>query len=263
MIDLTGRTDVPVAEEVLAELTTICRSVDVGFLVVGAAARDLAIHAVQRSSPVRATEDIDIAVAVHSREGYSALMGRLGEEGARMSPHKVEILGVEVDVVPFGALERDRAVLFANDHRLDVNGLQEAHATSLQVRMPGGTGVRVASAPAQTALKILAWRDRHHVTAKDGRDLGTILTALSSDPFDDEVWDDEDALNATDADIITAACHHYGRIAAHPFSAIDGTAVLAVLSDASRRATLVRHMSSALADEQLDAYARGFAAGLT
>ncbi|RBP62778.1 putative nucleotidyltransferase [Brevibacterium sanguinis] len=227
MIDLTGRTDIAVPEEVLAELVTACSSLDLDLLVVGAAARDLVIHALQESDPVRATKDVDIAVAVRDYEQFTALAHRLDRTRRKGRPlHKFTVLGVEVDVVPFGGIERDRGVLFADDHLLDVTGIQEAYATSVTVRMPQGTEIRAAAAPAQTALKILAWRDRHQANPKDGLDLGVILEALSEDPFDDEVWEDDEALDATGADIVAAASYHYARIAAEAFTPADGQAVL-------------------------------------
>lgn len=260
MIDLTGRTDVPVAEEVLTELATTCRALDLEFLVVGAAARDLVIHALQRSDPIRATEDIDIAVAVRVGEQFTELAERLTRKGS--SEHTFEVHGVDVDIVPFGGIEQNRTIRFADDHRLDVNGLQEAHATSVLVRMPLGTELQVASAPAQTALKVLAWRDRHLANPKDGIDLRVILAALAEDPFVDEVWDDHEALDATDDDIVTAASYHYGRRAAETFDPADGSAVVSTLSDARWRPLLLQHMRSGLAPALLDGYTRGFTAGL-
>lgn len=260
MIDLTGRTDVPVAEEVLSALQATCRKLGLEFLVVGAAARDLTIHALQRSTPIRATEDIDIAVAVRVSEQFDEFAKHLKRKGE--SQHKFEVLGIEVDVVPFGGLEHDRKILFADDHLLDVNGLQEAYATSIAVRMPHGTELRVASAPAQTALKVLAWRDRHDVNPKDGLDLRVILSALSEDPFVEEVWDDLEALDATDYDIIAAASYHYARQAAEGFVPADGIAIVNTLEDVQLRPQLLRHMRSEFAPTLIDAYARGFIAGL-
>lgn len=261
MIDLTGRDDIPVPEEVLAELSRLCTDLDLDYIVVGAAARDLAIHARQRTAPVRATEDIDIAVAVRHEEQFSELTARLAPTGR--SQHRFEVLGVDVDVVPFGGIERDRTIRFADDHLLDVNGLQEAHLTSVRVRMPRGAEIRVASAPAQTALKVLAWRDRHHTNPKDGLDLGVILTALSEEPFDDEVWEDDESLEAAESDIVIASGHHYARLAAEPFSSHDGAAVLDVLDDACLRPLLVRDMRTTFAPELLNGYRNGFAAGLS
>lgn len=260
MIDLTGRTRIPVPEEVLAELSESCRVLDLEFLVVGAAARDLVIHALQDTDPVRATEDVDIAVAVHGREQFTTLTGRLSRKGN--AEHTFVVLGVDVDVVPFGGIERDREVRFADDHLLDVTGLQEAHSTSTLVRMPQGTEVRVATASAQTALKILAWRDRHHDNPKDGLDLGIILAAMSSDPFVDEVWEDDEALDATDADIFAAASFHYARIAAEAFTPADGKAVGDVLNDPVQRQKLLRQMRNSLAPDLIDAYRSGFLVGL-
>lgn len=260
MIDLLGRSDVPVTEEALAELASLCDAMDIEFIVIGAAARDLVIHALQKSAPSRATEDIDIAVAVHLEEHYTELTKRLVPKGR--SRHQFEVLGIDVDIVPFGAIEHDRSVRFSDDHLLDVTGLREAHETSVRVRMPRGTELRVASAPAQTALKILAWRDRHLTNPKDGLDLRTILSALSEEPFDDEVWEDADALEAAHHDIVIAATHHYARKAAAPFAPEDGAAVLEILDDERLRSLLERHMRGALAPEMLNGYRRGFAAGL-
>lgn len=260
MIDLTGRSDIPVSEEVLAELASLCEALDIEFIIIGAAARDLVIHALQKSAPLRATEDIDIAVAVRFGEHYAALTEGLTQTGR--SRHRFEVLGVDVDIVPFGGIEQDRWIRFSDDHLLDVTGLREANETSVPVRMPRGTELRAASAPAQTALKILAWRDRHLTNPKDGLDLGVILSALSEEPFDDEVWEDDEALTAADADIVIAASHHYARRAAEPFAPEDGAAVLRVLDDEQLRNHLHRDMRSALASDLLDGYRRGFTAGL-
>lgn len=259
MIDLTGRTDVPVAEDVIRELAAHCRALHLDFLIVGAAARDLVIHARQQREPVRATEDIDIAVAVRVGDQFSQLARRMEKKHAE---HKFEVLGVEVDVVPFGGLERERTIRFDDDHVLDVTGLLEADATAIPVTMPQGTVIRVASAPAQTALKVLAWRDRHLENPKDGLDLRLILAAMAEDPFVDEVWDDHEALDETDSDIFAAASYHYARLAAQPFTESDGSAVMDVLSDQRLRSLLIRDMRGELSPCLLDAYERGFAAGL-
>lgn len=171
----------PVAEPVLAELASALGDLDIPFLVIGAAARDLAIHARQGATAVRATLDLDIAVAVDSSAEFEAIGARLPR--SPHVPHRFDVLGTEVDVVPFGPVESGRSICFANDHRLDVTGLAEAAATSLPVLLPGGALVRVASPAAQTALKVLAWRDRGHGHSKDALDLFTILAAMSEHPF--------------------------------------------------------------------------------
>lgn len=260
MIDLTGHADVPVPEEVLAELTKICRQLDVELLVIGAAARDLVIHSQQHKDPVRATVDVDIAVAVRNDKQFFELSRMFTRKGR--ASHRFTVLGIDVDIVPFGGNEANRTVAFADGNLLDVTGIQEAHSTSVKVRMPQGTEVQVASPAALTALKILAWSERHTDNPKDGLDLGVILNALSECPFDDEVWDDDEALEATGADIIAAASFHYAHIAAQPFSPQDGMAVLDIIRDPAQREMLIRHMRNSFAGELLTAYCRGFEAGL-
>lgn len=260
MIDLTGRTDIPVPEEVLAELMQACEKVNVELLVIGAAARDLVIHAQQRTTPIRATHDVDIAVAVRTDDQFSELSAFLTRIGR--SPHKFDVLGIEVDVIPFGGNESNRTVHFDDGSILDVTGVQEAHSTSVVVRLPQGVEVRVASPAQLTALKVLAWSARHTDNPKDGVDLAVILSALSERPFDDEVWADNAALDATDADIITASAYHYAHIAAEAFTPHDGRAVREILSDQAQRRMLIRDMRIRLASELVDAYSRGFAAGL-
>lgn len=260
MLDLTKRTGVPVSEEVLVELATVCRKSGVEMLVIGAAARDLVIHARQQTEPVRATHDVDIAVAVRTDAQFQVLSQLLSRK--RSAPHRFSVSGIEVDIIPFGGNESDRTVRFDDGSRLDVTGIREAHSTSVLVRLPKGTEVLVASPAALTALKILAWSERHDDNPKDGLDLAVILSALSESPFDDEVWNDEDALDATDADIIAAASYHYAHIAAEPFTPSDGQVVLDIIRDQSQRSTLIRDMRTPFADDLLEAYSRGFAMGV-
>ncbi|UVI36880.1 nucleotidyl transferase AbiEii/AbiGii toxin family protein [Brevibacterium spongiae] len=260
MIDLAGHEDVPVPEDVLRELAAACRTVGVEFLVIGAAARDLVIHSQQRTAPVRATKDIDIAVAVRDDDHFRALTQVLARKGS--APHKFTVLGVEIDVIPFGGNEVGRAVTFSDGSVFDATGIAEAHATSVTVRLPKGTVVQVASPAALTALKILAWSERHEDNPKDAIDLATILNALSESPFDDDVWNDDEALEATDADIVAAASYHCAKIAARPFAPPDGQKVLDILGEPVQRRLLIRQMRSAMAADLVDAYARGFAAGL-
>ncbi|EWS81390.1 hypothetical protein BF93_17630 [Brachybacterium phenoliresistens] len=260
MIDLTGRTDVPVPEDVVAAVGDRAARLGLVPLLIGAAARDLVIHARQQRDPVRATKDIDIAIAVRGDQEFSKLATALGHPTKGM--HRFEVLGVEVDLVPFGGMEHERTIRFPDDHVLDVTGFEEAFSTSVVVRMPRGTEIRVADAPAQTALKILAWRDRRHTNTKDAADLFSILEAISEEPFVDDVWEDIDALDATDDDIISAASYRAGRLAAVPFSPGDGGAVMDVLLDPQLRGHLARDMRSSLAEDLLAAYTAGFRRGL-
>lgn len=177
MLDLRGHTDIPAPEEVLAELADACEKSGTEMFVIGAAARDLVIHARMQTEPVRATRDVDIAVAVRTDAQFQELSQLLTR--TRSAPQKFIVLGIEVDIIPFGGNESDRTVRFADGSRLDVTGIREAHSTSVLVRLPKGTEVHVASPAALTALKILAWADRDDDNPKDGLDLGGQLPLRS------------------------------------------------------------------------------------
>lgn len=247
-----------VPEVVISELCDRAASLGIHLVLVGAAARDLTVHAPTSRQIVRATTDIDVAVAVEGESGFRSFVR--GLPSTHGSEHTFTVLGIEVDVVPFGGIERNRRIIFGDDRVLDVNGIAEAARTAVEVIMPGGTVVRVASLEAQCALKILAWRDRHrHGTTKDARDLAQILRAASEGPYEDMTWDDEDALVAVEHDIVLAGAYRAGRLAREPFAPDDAAAVTAVLETTPLRRRLLHDMGGGgLDDELLAAFQAGF-----
>lgn len=260
-LDLSDRTELPVPLEVLSELVERAARAKLSLLLVGAAARDLVVHVPIGTTTKRVTEDIDVAIAVSGQGDFEAFVQGLGR--VRGVEHRFQLLGVEVDVLPFGSIEKHRKILFPDDHELDVTGLAEASTTAVEVTLPGNFVIRVASLPAQAALKVLAWRDRRFLTAKDAPDLAEILLASSEGPYGDATWDDDESLDATDADIVAAGAHRTGRLAAEPFTAPDGATVLAVLDDPLSRDALVRGMRSGLALDLIEAFRAGFRAEIT
>lgn len=150
---------------------------------------------------------------------------------------------------------------FADGHELDVVGLREASTAPDTVILPDDLHIPVASIEAQSALKTLAWRDRHHDTTKDAADLLVLLQAGSEGSYGDEMWADEQALSVNGFDAITAGAWRIGRGAGRLFDQGRGDHVLAVLDDPRMHELLARHMASILAAELLDAYQSGFRSG--
>lgn len=62
--DVSTTAEGRLAVAVLAELQARCQQADVSMLVIGAAARDLTVHLPAGELAVRATRDVDVAVAV-------------------------------------------------------------------------------------------------------------------------------------------------------------------------------------------------------
>lgn len=258
-LDLSEFVDLPVPLEVLRQLDERAQRQGLRILVIGAAARDLVVHAPTTGRSRRATLDVDVAVAVN-RPQFEAFTS--GLQSVRGSEHKFLVSGIEVDVLPFGPIERGRNVELNDGHELDVNGVAEAARTAVQVLLPDGSRLQVASLPAQAALKVLAWRDRHHVNSKDGQDLGEILDASALGPYAEETWTDTQALERSDYDIYRASAFRVGRLASEPFSPWDGQHILNVVENRALAARLVGHMGASLSREQLTAFGEGFRAGL-
>lgn len=251
--DASMRTDLGVPFDVLADLIAYVREHTDRCVVIGAVARDLLASGAGGLPAARATKDVDIAIAVPAMSDYAAL-GELSLD--RTHPHH-RFRGVPVDVLPFGPVERGRRVLFDNDHELDVTGLAEACASSVQVRLPGGTDVPVASLPAQSALKLLAWRDRGNAShRKDALDLLMILRAASSGVFEADVFEDP-AFEACGYDLLVTGARRLGRQVVSILGAEARADVEAVLEHHEGRAELARSMEGVVAAELLDAYRAG------
>lgn len=213
--------------EILLALAERARAMNRQWVVVGAAARDLVVHGPLGNAATRATTDVDIAIGVSRAEDLDDFTRGLLPLDA--GTHKFSVLGVEVDIVPFGGVEVDGGVRFPDDHVLDVVGLQEAADHPDTVLLPSGVHIPVAPPELQVVLKLLAWRDRHHDTPKDALDLKTLLAAASDGIYEEEAWDDEDALAACDYTIDLAGAYRFGRQAASRFTAERGLPVLELL----------------------------------
>lgn len=164
---------------VLRALSEIARAADVSMLVVGATARDVALAADGHTAAQRATNDVDIGVAVVDAAAFESLVADL-EALTPGHPHKFRVEGVEVDIIPFGGVERDdRTISRPDGSTMNMLGFAEAMDSALHVRIADELTVAVASLSAQTALKIFAWADRGHWTDRDAVDLRTLLHGYS------------------------------------------------------------------------------------
>ena len=81
--DLSSRTDHPAPLDVIADLHRRAGELGLRWVLIGAAARDLVAHLPSGHPVVRATNDVDIAIAVEGRqqflkftEGFSSARGQ-------------------------------------------------------------------------------------------------------------------------------------------------------------------------------------------
>lgn len=255
--DASTRTDLPIPYDTVAELVTHLRRRTSRFVLIGAVARDLLASCAGGLPIARATRDIDIAVAVAT----ARTLDDLGELRPTRAQPRYTFRGASVDVVPFGAIERNRHVTFSNDFELDVTGVAEACENAVRVTLPGGVTVPVASLESQTVLKLLAWRDRGTpYNNKDALDLGTVFEASASGTYGNELWEDP-AMTLHEYDAPLAGAYRLGRDAALTLDGHAQLAVAAVITPEEEQQRLARAMQRFEGRDLVRAYLRGFVMG--
>jgi len=181
MLDLSHRQDLAWLARLVSDVQSAAP--DLRPLVVGALARDLWLHYVHGIEIKRATEDVDLALAV-DWHGFSdardALVATGLFEPLRNVPHKLRYGKFGwLDLIPFGAVERaDGTIAWppSGDEVMVVLGYAEAHATAIPIALPHHQTVQAVSLPMLAVLKVLAWKDRHRSTqGKDAVDLALIM----------------------------------------------------------------------------------------
>jgi predicted nucleotidyltransferase len=198
--------------EVLMTLCDLAQARGVEIMLVGATARDIALTAEGRNESLRATNDVDIAVVVADAAAFQRLVSDLAPVPAG-GAHKFLIDGVEVDIVPFGGIEReDRTIVWPDGSTMNTLGFAEALESALDLHLPGGRRMRVASISAQAAFKIFAWADRGRATNRDAVDLRVLLHSYSSGARLDRIYADDNlaVLEEYDFDVRLAGAYWLG-----------------------------------------------------
>lgn len=204
-------------------------------LVVGAMARELVLVHGHRIHPGRATRDLDFAVRVAGWDEYESIRARLIDTaGFKVDPkvaHRLQSpAGAEVDLLPFGAVERqDRTIAWPSNEGevMSTLGFAETADTGIEVLLPGNISVAVASPAGQALLKIVAWSDRHTIRpGSDAHDLTLLLRKYLEAGNEDRLYDEaEDLLDAPDFDREVAGATLLGRDIADLLDA-DGVATI-------------------------------------
>ena len=102
MIDISGKPS-PQLVEVYQHVSVAAEALDVPYVVVGAAARDLVLHYGYDAPVERATTDVDFGIHVATAEKHERLRRRLEKEGFRTTStaHRLRSReGIALDMVP-------------------------------------------------------------------------------------------------------------------------------------------------------------------
>jgi predicted nucleotidyltransferase len=255
----TARDLQPVAM-VLAEIDRRATACGVTIMVVGATARDILIRHVLGSRPLRATADLDVAVAVASWHDVECLTRNLPRAGRNV--HKFLIGAAQVDIIPFGGVESDKRIItWPDDHRMDVLAFSESLAAAVHVKLPGEITVAVPSLPAQSLLKLFAWRDRRLQDRRDAIDLRAILDAYHTGKYLDELYSThEHLLIKHDFDTALAGADRLGSEASAILGLHNVSAVTDLLFSDEQFDALTADMGSYVPANRLllSAYRDGF-----
>lgn len=169
-------------KDVLAELERHLHDLDLDCYLIGALARDIWMTGVYDIQQKRATKDLDLAVLIPTKERYLQLKDRLITEGhfkeVRDNPFKlIHSSKTEIDVLPFGGLDREGNVMIAGAGftSLTIEGFSEVYDSATEPVDLGGHEFRVCTLPGIVILKLIAFDDRPEMRPKDVQDIIAII----------------------------------------------------------------------------------------
>lgn len=183
------------------------------FLLIGSWARDVCLRLGAGEAPGRATNDLDIAVAIDSLKALDQSLGDLGPR--RGNGVRIQCAGSAVDVLPYGDLATNGWVEPTPGTKLDVTGLPEARRHADTLVLPGDLRVWVPSLPFMIALKLIAWAVRGRATDKDATDLVALLPLAYAGSRLDDCFQDDELLIRFDGDPAAIGPYLIGRELAH------------------------------------------------
>lgn len=165
--------------QVLLDIKTVADKLQLPLLVVGAGARILVFDN-RYNVEGRTTIDLDVAVQVNNWSDFQVLSEEMTQgsnplfEATRVQHKFIHIAtGIEIDVVPFGAIGKpNQKIQWVDGNQMNVLGLDEAFSTA-ELQQIEELEIKVISVTAFIVLKLIAWSDRK--ARKDLEDIYFIL----------------------------------------------------------------------------------------
>ncbi len=247
----------PLTVEILRKVRSVAATCTLEYMLVGAMARDFMLLHVHGIDPVRATRDIDVAIAVRSWsefQSYSASLIETGDfERDAEKPHRFRYktpgstFAYPLDILPFGAIQDETgAVRFPvdGDREMNVMGYEDAAAAAVDVQIADDLVVRTVSLPGLATLKFFAWKDRgFQGSSKDAVDLATLILNYARAGNDERLWADHMAeLDSVGYDLEIAGAYLMGRDVRRMCSDETSAALVGLLSEARNREILALDM---------------------
>lgn len=192
-------------------------------LVVGATCRDILHAAMGHTFQVRATNDVDLGIAVGDWTVSDRIERKYVRDGGNGIRYR--IAGLPVDVMPFGEIEDPAGISSpaARGEDLIVFGFLDVFGQAAPLPLPGGPVVRIPQPAGYAALKMRAWIDRRE--NKDAKDLALCtFWYQESHTVEDRLYETnagQQILEAVDWDAPVAAARLLGADVAGQLSAAN------------------------------------------
>lgn len=185
-------------------------------MIVGACCRDILHASLGHTFPLRASHDVDVAIAMSDWIPFEQLTHRLvsaGDTGIRYV-----VNDVLVDLLPFGAIEDPAGIVSpaTRSDSMDVFAFQEVFDSAAVLPLPSGEQIKIPTIAGFCALKMSAWANRSEVHEyRDGPDLAIASFWYSEEQSVlDRIFDTDEGnqiyLDA-DANVRRAAATFLGR----------------------------------------------------
>lgn len=172
---------IPLISEILSEVITVCSKFEIDFYLVGAIARDIQLSSNEDLLSTRRTKDIDLAITISDQGQYNEVKTSLIATGL-FEGHKSEPIkliykkGIEVDLLPFGAIEQSDRNVHLTDPTFVLNmpGFTEIYPFVQDFNMENGQIIKVCTVEGIILLKLIANDDRPE-RSKDIKDIDHLI----------------------------------------------------------------------------------------
>lgn len=203
----------PIVIDILREVAAAAEVKEIAHMLVGATARDVLLTHVFGLEVMRATHDVDFAVAVKDWAQFDALRTALLErktfkDGGR-AKQRLYYKGTEgrydyhIDLVPFGAISNgSNELAWPPDLKkiMNVAGYEDVLAAVESVEISPGFIQKVVSIAGLAILKTVAWSDRGRDNPKDAQDLVFIMDSYAAAGNLDRIYEVDGVIEAGDYD---------------------------------------------------------------
>jgi predicted nucleotidyltransferase len=210
----------PAISEMLSSLERGFSQFGIDFYLVGAVARDVWMSGINKIKPGRTTRDIDFAVLINDKGTFEALKDYLINT-KDFHPYKGNDFvliwkdKMQVDFLPFGAIEDEDANVITNGIGLtssSLQGFKEIYDEGLpELELEEKHLFKFCTLPGIVILKLIAYHDRPEKRRDDIKDISDILNHFFN-MYQHEIWENHNELfEQEEAELKEIAARVMGR----------------------------------------------------